>query len=385
MEEPQAQPWRALRREGVELFNPHPESLGEICVEYPALQWRYENFRATPCRPGLRPGGSTSRRSSCPPGSVASWPSCTSRSRHRPGWFRCPRDGGQRRRPQLACDGPRRRRRRRPSRAHADPPAGSSRGSCPRCSQQWTARPSWRGAWTPGRRPSPSSGCTGTCTSAGSFAGPVGSRSSVSMRSRAPRWVGPAGADGPTVPTVPTAGDGGELAPAARDLARLLASLAEVAQVTADRPGMPSGVPVVLVPPDARPGAARLPVGTGRRGAAGPARRAAAGDVRGAGAGADRPRSRAWADGGGPCGHRLSLGSALEGAGASASEGGLPADPAHDRPPYRDGHMPPAPTSNLTAPADAARYDWRSPAGSSPAAPQRRRPGPRLSLHWACR
>jgi hypothetical protein len=46
MEEPQAQPMARIRREGIELFNPHPESLGEICAEYPALQWRYESFRA---------------------------------------------------------------------------------------------------------------------------------------------------------------------------------------------------------------------------------------------------------------------------------------------------------------------------------------------------
>jgi maltokinase len=39
------------------------------------------------------------------------------------------------------------------------------------------------------------------------------------------------------------AGDGGELAPAARDIARLLASLAEVARVGANRPGMPPEVP----------------------------------------------------------------------------------------------------------------------------------------------
>ena len=45
MEEPQAQPMARIRREGVELFQPHPDSLGEITVEYPALQWRYENFR----------------------------------------------------------------------------------------------------------------------------------------------------------------------------------------------------------------------------------------------------------------------------------------------------------------------------------------------------
>jgi hypothetical protein len=46
MEEPQAQPLARLRREGVQLLNPHPESLGEITVEYPYLQWRYEEFRA---------------------------------------------------------------------------------------------------------------------------------------------------------------------------------------------------------------------------------------------------------------------------------------------------------------------------------------------------
>jgi hypothetical protein len=45
MEEPQAQPLANPQREGVELLNPHPESLGEICAEYPQLQWRYENYR----------------------------------------------------------------------------------------------------------------------------------------------------------------------------------------------------------------------------------------------------------------------------------------------------------------------------------------------------
>src|ERR1035437_3124560 len=45
MEEPQAQPMARPRREGIELVNPHPESLAEILLEYPALQWRYENFR----------------------------------------------------------------------------------------------------------------------------------------------------------------------------------------------------------------------------------------------------------------------------------------------------------------------------------------------------
>lgn len=47
MEEPQAQPMVRTRREGIQLLNPHPESLGEITVEYPALQWRYENSRAS--------------------------------------------------------------------------------------------------------------------------------------------------------------------------------------------------------------------------------------------------------------------------------------------------------------------------------------------------
>ena len=46
MEEPQAQPLARLHREGVELLNPHPDSLGEICAEYPHLQWRYEGYRA---------------------------------------------------------------------------------------------------------------------------------------------------------------------------------------------------------------------------------------------------------------------------------------------------------------------------------------------------
>jgi hypothetical protein len=45
MEEPQAQPMARTHREGIELINPHPESLGEILLDYPALQWRYETFR----------------------------------------------------------------------------------------------------------------------------------------------------------------------------------------------------------------------------------------------------------------------------------------------------------------------------------------------------
>ncbi|MDE3164765.1 MAG: hypothetical protein KGN36_03090 [Acidobacteriota bacterium] len=47
MEEPQAQPMARVRRAGVELIQPHPESLGEILLDYPALQWRYESFRGT--------------------------------------------------------------------------------------------------------------------------------------------------------------------------------------------------------------------------------------------------------------------------------------------------------------------------------------------------
>lgn len=46
MEEPQAQPMARTRRDGIQLLNPHPESLGEITTEYPALQQRYEDFRS---------------------------------------------------------------------------------------------------------------------------------------------------------------------------------------------------------------------------------------------------------------------------------------------------------------------------------------------------
>ena len=45
MEQPQAQPMAPLRREGVQVLNPHPESLAEITFDYPYLQWRYEQFR----------------------------------------------------------------------------------------------------------------------------------------------------------------------------------------------------------------------------------------------------------------------------------------------------------------------------------------------------
>ena len=46
MEQPQAQPMARLRREGLQVLNPHPECLAEITVEYPYLQDRYEQFRA---------------------------------------------------------------------------------------------------------------------------------------------------------------------------------------------------------------------------------------------------------------------------------------------------------------------------------------------------
>jgi hypothetical protein len=45
MEQPQAQPLARPRREGVQILNPHPDSLAEITVEYPYLQYRYEQYR----------------------------------------------------------------------------------------------------------------------------------------------------------------------------------------------------------------------------------------------------------------------------------------------------------------------------------------------------
>jgi hypothetical protein len=45
MEQPQAQPMARVRREHVQVVNPHPESLPEIAVEYPFLQHRYEQYR----------------------------------------------------------------------------------------------------------------------------------------------------------------------------------------------------------------------------------------------------------------------------------------------------------------------------------------------------
>jgi hypothetical protein len=53
MEQPQAQPMVRTRREGVRLINPHPESLAEITLDYPALQWRYETFRDLSADPRL--------------------------------------------------------------------------------------------------------------------------------------------------------------------------------------------------------------------------------------------------------------------------------------------------------------------------------------------
>jgi hypothetical protein len=45
MEQPQVRPMARVRREGVQVLNPSPSSLGEITLEYPFLQDRYEQFR----------------------------------------------------------------------------------------------------------------------------------------------------------------------------------------------------------------------------------------------------------------------------------------------------------------------------------------------------
>jgi len=47
MERPQAQPMTRARRDGIELLNPHPGCLVEILQEYPALSFRYEQFRGS--------------------------------------------------------------------------------------------------------------------------------------------------------------------------------------------------------------------------------------------------------------------------------------------------------------------------------------------------
>jgi len=46
MEEPQPPPRKRLLPREVELLNPHPDCLAEILIEYPFLQYRYEQFRA---------------------------------------------------------------------------------------------------------------------------------------------------------------------------------------------------------------------------------------------------------------------------------------------------------------------------------------------------
>src|SRR5215469_9464814 len=53
MEQPQAQPMVRVRREGVQVLNPSPQSLAEITIEYPYLQERYESFRALMTDSGL--------------------------------------------------------------------------------------------------------------------------------------------------------------------------------------------------------------------------------------------------------------------------------------------------------------------------------------------
>jgi len=45
MEEPQPPPRRRLLPREVDLVNPHPDCLAEILIEYPFLQYRYEQFR----------------------------------------------------------------------------------------------------------------------------------------------------------------------------------------------------------------------------------------------------------------------------------------------------------------------------------------------------
>ena len=48
MEQPQPAPDRLLSPPPVTLINPHPDCLAEVCVEYPYLQYRYEQQRAEP-------------------------------------------------------------------------------------------------------------------------------------------------------------------------------------------------------------------------------------------------------------------------------------------------------------------------------------------------
>lgn len=53
MEQPQGQPMARLKREGIQVLNPHPDSLAEITLEYPFLQLRYEQFRPLMADPDL--------------------------------------------------------------------------------------------------------------------------------------------------------------------------------------------------------------------------------------------------------------------------------------------------------------------------------------------
>ena len=46
MEEPQAQPMSRVKRSGVQVLNLHPNCLAEVTIEYPYLQYRYEQFRS---------------------------------------------------------------------------------------------------------------------------------------------------------------------------------------------------------------------------------------------------------------------------------------------------------------------------------------------------
>src|SRR5271165_2373546 len=62
MEEPQDQPIARVGREGVELLNPHPDSLGELTIEYPQLQWRYESYRGELARAGQADANLIDRR-----------------------------------------------------------------------------------------------------------------------------------------------------------------------------------------------------------------------------------------------------------------------------------------------------------------------------------
>ena len=48
MERPQAQPLNRVRREGIQVLNPHPDCLAEITTEYPYLQQQYELDRESP-------------------------------------------------------------------------------------------------------------------------------------------------------------------------------------------------------------------------------------------------------------------------------------------------------------------------------------------------